>query len=88
MSEKCQQRKWLALFDHLVGADEQRLGHFDAERLGGLRFATNSNWVGCSTGRSPGFAPQGRFLSDANALLNIGRRSPRADIASAGWKCL
>ena len=28
------------------------------------------------------------FLSDANALLNIGRRSPRADIASAGWKCL
>jgi hypothetical protein len=29
-----------------------------------------------------------QFLSDANALLNIGRRSPRADIASAGWKCL
>jgi hypothetical protein len=28
------------------------------------------------------------FLSDANALLNIGRRSPRADIARAGWKCL
>jgi len=47
--------------DHFVGADEQRLGHFDAERLGGLRFATNSNWVGCSTGRSPGFAPQGPF---------------------------
>jgi hypothetical protein len=28
------------------------------------------------------------LLPDAKALLNIGRRSPRADIASVGWKCL
>jgi hypothetical protein len=28
------------------------------------------------------------LLPGSNALLNIGRRSPRADIASAGWKCL
>jgi hypothetical protein len=28
------------------------------------------------------------FLSDANALLSIGRRSPRAEVAGAGWKCL
>jgi hypothetical protein len=40
---------------------------------------------------APGVGARSRtrpFLSDANALLNIGRRSPRADIASAGWKCL
>jgi len=28
------------------------------------------------------------LLPDAIALLNMGRQSPRADIASAGWKCL
>jgi hypothetical protein len=28
------------------------------------------------------------LLPDANALLNFGRQSPHADIASAGWKCL
>ena len=28
------------------------------------------------------------LLPGSNALLNIGRRSPRTDIASAGWKCL
>ena len=28
------------------------------------------------------------LLPGSNALLNIGRRSPRADIASAGWKRL
>jgi hypothetical protein len=28
------------------------------------------------------------LLPGSNALLNIGRRSPCADIASAGWKCL
>ena len=34
-------------------------------------------------------APERRpLLPDANALPSIGRRSPRADIASAGWKYL
>ncbi len=28
------------------------------------------------------------LLPDANASLNIGRRSFRADVTSAGWKCL
>ena len=28
------------------------------------------------------------LLPDSNSLLNIGRRSPRTDIASAGWKWL
>jgi hypothetical protein len=28
------------------------------------------------------------LLPGSNALLYIGRRSPGADIASAGWKCL
>jgi hypothetical protein len=28
------------------------------------------------------------LLPDALALLNMGCQSPRADVASAGWKCL
>ena len=28
------------------------------------------------------------LLSAANALLNVGRGSPRAAVAGAGWKCL
>jgi hypothetical protein len=36
MSEKCQERKWPNLFDHLVGCGEQRLGQSEAEHLGGL----------------------------------------------------
>jgi len=36
MSEKCQKRKWLALFDDLVGAGEQRGRHVKAQRLRGL----------------------------------------------------
>jgi hypothetical protein len=35
-SEKCQNRKWLALFDDLVGAGEQRGRHVKAQRLRGL----------------------------------------------------
>src|SRR4029077_4443676 len=28
------------------------------------------------------------LLPDANALLDTGRRAPRADVAITGWKCL
>ena len=45
------------LFDHLVGAGEQRWRHFDAERLAVCRLMTKSNLVGCNTGRSAGSAP-------------------------------
>src|SRR5258708_2146297 len=36
MSALCQNRKWLALFDDLVGAGEQRGRHVKAQRLRGL----------------------------------------------------
>src|ERR1700674_4490410 len=36
MSEKCQQRKWPTLFDHLVGSGEHGRRHGKAEGLSGL----------------------------------------------------
>jgi hypothetical protein len=45
------------LFDHLVGARKNRRRHVEAERLATIRLPTRSNLVGCSTGRSAGFAP-------------------------------
>src|SRR4051812_24119976 len=41
------------LFDHLVGAGEQRISSRSA--LAVLRLITSSNLVGCTTGRSPAF---------------------------------
>ena len=46
-----------ASFDHLVGEREQRRRHGEAERIGGLELMTNSNLVGCCTGRSAGLSP-------------------------------
>jgi hypothetical protein len=46
-----------ALFDDLVGPREHRLRDRQAQRLGRLHLMTNSNFVGCSTRRSAGFAP-------------------------------
>src|ERR1700688_3314203 len=37
MSEKCQRRKWRGLFDHFVGAGEQRRRHGKAKYLGGFQ---------------------------------------------------
>ena len=41
-----------ALFDHLVGAPQERFRYREAERLGGfeMRLTTSSNLVGLSTG--------------------------------------
>ena len=46
-----------SLFDDLVGAGEQRLGHHNAEAFAVFRLMTSSNLVGCWTGRLAGFAP-------------------------------
>ena len=35
-----------ALFDHLIGAGEERRGHFDVERLGGLQIDEQLEFVG------------------------------------------
>src|ERR1700751_2186220 len=45
------------LFDHLVGVGKKRRRHVEAERLRHDQVTTRSNLVGCSTGRSAGFAP-------------------------------
>jgi hypothetical protein len=38
-----------ALFDHLVGAQQERFRYREAERLGGFGLMTSSNLVGVST---------------------------------------
>jgi hypothetical protein len=55
------QQMW-SLFDHLVGAGEERRRNFNVERAAVFRLTTSSNLVGCSTGRSAGLAPL-RILS-------------------------
>ena len=39
-------------FDHLVGADDQRLRQSEAEHFGGVEIENSLNLVGCSTGSS------------------------------------
>jgi len=51
-----------ALLDHLGGLEEDRLRDRQSSALAVLRLIANSNFVGCSTGRSAGFAPL-RILS-------------------------
>ncbi len=45
------------LFDHLVGAAEQRERECNAEGLGALRVDDQLDLVTCWTGRSAGFSP-------------------------------
>ena len=45
------------LLDHLVGACQHASGTVTLIALAVLRFITNSNLVGCSTGRSEGLMP-------------------------------
>jgi hypothetical protein len=52
--------------DHLVSTDEKRLWHTQTKRFSGLEIVTSSNFVGRSTGKSPGFAPL-RILSTRDA---------------------
>ncbi len=49
--------KIVSLFDHLVGGSKQRWRNSQAECLCCFRLMTNSNFVGCTTGRSAGFSP-------------------------------
>ena len=47
------------------------------------------NCISGARGNAPPGSTRARpLLPDENALLDIGRRSPRADSASAGWECL
>jgi hypothetical protein len=59
MSAKCHKRTshaWQSA-NHLVGLVEQKRRDVDAERVGGLEVDDELNFVGCSTGSSPGFSP-------------------------------
>jgi hypothetical protein len=46
-----------ASLDHLVGTGDERRRKLEAKCLAVLRFTTKSNFVGCNTGKSPGFSP-------------------------------
>ena len=50
------------LFDHLVGATSSEGGTVRPSALAVFMLITNSNFVGCSTGRSAGLVPL-RILS-------------------------
>lgn len=62
MSAKGQKRTFAYLFDHLVGAAEQRLRDSKAESFCRFWLITNSYLVGLSTARSAGLAPMQYFV--------------------------
>src|SRR4030095_8160671 len=61
------------LLDDLVCPQERRRRDRQARRLGGLEVDHQSNFVGSSTGRSPGLAPL-RILSTWTAARRSARR--------------
>ena len=46
------------LFDHFVGTQQDRGRQLDADRLGGLQIHHHLELVGCSIGKSAGWAPR------------------------------
>src|SRR5258705_4615652 len=64
-----------ALFDHLVGAQQERFRYREASALAALRLMTSSNLVGVSTGSSLGRARR-RILS----IKNRGRTMKQASL--------
>jgi len=45
------------LFDHLVGARQERFRDHEPDGAGGLEIDDKLEFLGCSIGRSAGFAP-------------------------------
>jgi hypothetical protein len=68
-SHSCQYATSRHLFDHLLGAREQRRGHVEAEHLAVVRLMTKSNLVGCSTRDVAWFRP-------TQSLVDIGTFGP------------
>jgi hypothetical protein len=64
------QRSKSSLFDHLVGAGEQRWWNFEPIAFALLRLITSSNVVGCSMGKLAGCAPF-KILSTSEAARRI-----------------
>src|SRR5262245_46963459 len=62
------QERYSSLFDHLVGAGQQRRWHFEAERLGGLEIDDQFVLGGCLHWQI------GRPLAFENAIY-VGRRA-------------
>jgi hypothetical protein len=61
--------KGVLTFDHLVGKREQLVG--DDQSFAVLRLMTNSNLVGCSTGKSDGFSPEDPSDVDADLAVRV-----------------
>ena len=59
---------------HLIGAGEKRWRQIEAERLAVLTLTINSNFVGCSIGRSTALAPFAILSTYSAARLNMAEK--------------